>query len=351
MAKIGLLVGRENTFPPAFIDHVNGRKLGITADYCLLGGSKLNEPSSYAVIIDRISHEIPYYRSHLKNAALNGTVVINSPFWFPADDKFIGSAIVERLGVAVPRTLALPSHDYIPDISRESLRNLTFPLPWQEFVDYTGLPAFLKPSVGGGWKYVFKVNSVEELIHAYDQTGQLPMILQEAIEFEDYVRCICLGGDQIMPMRYNPKNPNMFERYEGEADAAYLGAALHKRVVGDATKMNQALGYTMNTVEFAIRDGIPYAIDFLNPACDLDSFSIGQHAFEWALNTLANLAVSYAQHGEPPTHSYRWQQAIADSGTPTGAKRTARVSRAAPTSGDTPAKPARPRAAKKVTAS
>lgn len=351
MTKIGLLVGRENTFPPAFIEHVNGRNAGITAEYCLLGGTRVNEPAPYAVIIDRISHEIPYYRSHLKNAAVNGTVVINSPFWFPADDKFIGSAIVEKLGVAIPRTLALPNHDYIPDISRESLRNLTFPLPWQEFVDYTGLPAFLKPSVGGGWKYVFKVNSVEELIHAYDQTGQLPMILQEGIEFEDYVRCICLGGDRIMPMRYNPKNPNMFERYEGEADAAHLGAALHKRIIGDATRLNQALGYTMNTVEFAIRDGVPYAIDFLNPACDLDSFSIGPRAFEWALTTLADLVISYAQHGEPAGHSYRWQQAIGEAKPAAPAKRQARVAKTVPPEGEPPAKPTRARAARKAPAS
>ncbi|HVC83377.1 MAG TPA: hypothetical protein VNL35_23035 [Chloroflexota bacterium] len=346
MAKIGLLVGRENTFPPAFIEHVNGRGAGVTAEYVLLGGSKLNEPAEYAVIIDRISHEIPYYRSYLKNAALNGTIVINSPFWFPADDKFIGSAIADRLGVAVPRTLALPNHDYIPDISRESLRNLTFPLPWQEFVDYTGLPAFLKPSVGGGWKFVFKVNSVDELIHAYDQTGQLPMILQEAIEFEDYVRCICLGGDKIMPLRYNPRNPNMFERYEGEADAAHLGAALHRRVVDDATRLNQALGYTMNTVEFAIRDGIPYAIDFLNPACDLDSFSLGAHAFEWALNTLADLAIDYSKHGETPAHEYRWRQAIRPAAA-TPARATRKSTKAATPAADNPAKPARARAAKK----
>jgi len=310
MPKIGLLVGRENTFPPAFIAHVNERKSGVTAEYALLGGSTINDPSGYAVLIDRISHEIPYYASYLKNAALNGAVIINDPFWFPADDKFIGSAIAEKLGVAVPRTLALPHHTYIPDISRESLRNLVFPLPWQQFVEYTGLPAFLKPSVGGGWKYVFKVESVEELIRAFDQTGTLPMILQEGIEFEQYVRCICFGGTEIMPMRYNPKNPNMFERYEGEADAAYLGAALNKRVVEDARKLNLALGYTMNTVEFAIRDGIPYAIDFLNPACDLDSFSIGERAFEWALNTLGDMAIEFALHGAPPAHAYRWRTMI-----------------------------------------
>jgi hypothetical protein len=310
MLKIGLLVGRENTFPPAFIEHVNARNAGITAEYCRIGGTRINEPSGYAVIIDRISHEVPYYRSYLKSAALTGTVVINEPFWFPADDKFVGSAIAERLGVAVPRTAALPNHSYIPDISPESLRNLLYPMPWQEIVEYTGLPAFLKPSVGGGWKQVYKVHSLDELIRCYDQTGQSPMILQESIEFEGYVRCICFGGEHIMPLLYNPRNPNMYERYEGEADAAHLGADLHRRIVDDARRLNQALGYTMNTVEFAIRGGIPYAIDFLNPACDLDSFSIGPSAFDWALHTLADLAIGYAQGGATPAHAYRWRQMI-----------------------------------------
>lgn len=314
--KIGLLVGRENTFPPAFIEHVNARNVGITAEYCQIGGTRLNEPSGYAVIIDRISHEVPYYRSYLKNAALGGTVVINEPFWFPADDKFVGSAIAGRLGVAVPRTAALPNHSYIPDISTASLRNLLFPMPWDALVEYTGLPAFLKPSVGGGWKQVYKVHSIDELIRWYDQTGETPMILQESIEFEDYVRCICFGGEHILPMRYNPRNPNMYERYEGEADTAYLGADLHRRIVDDARRLNQALGYSMNTVEFAIRGGIPYAIDFLNPACDLDSFSIGPRAFDWALTTLADLAIGYARQGAAPAHAYRWRQMIDDFGAP-----------------------------------
>jgi len=312
MQKIGLLVGRENTFPPAFIEHIKNRNLDVVAEYCLLGGSQLNEPSGYAVIIDRISHEVPYYRSYLKNAALEGTVVINEPFWFPADDKFIGSAIAARLGVAVPRTVALPNHEYIDDITPASLRNLMFPMPWQQIVDHLGLPIFLKPSVGGGWKNVYKIHSLEDLIHCYDQTGQLPMIAQESIEFQQYVRCICLGATHILPMLYNPGAP-FHQRYEGIGSPASLGQALYDRIIGDAQRLNQALGYTMNTVEFAVRDGIPYAIDFLNPACDLDQFSIGQEAFDWALTTMGDLAISYAQHGAPSMHTYRWREMIADS--------------------------------------
>ena len=361
MPKIGLLVGRENTFPPAFIEHVNARNAGVTAELCTLGGSRINESSGYAVIIDRISHEIPYYRSYLKNAALEGTVIINDPFWHPADDKFFGSALANRIGVAVPRTVALPNHSYIADISTESLRNLQYPLPWQELLDHVGLPAFLKPSVGGGWKQVHKVHSLDELLHAYNQSGELPMILQENIAFEQYVRCLCFA-DQIRPMRYAPGN-TFLERYQGVADAAYLGEALHARVLDDARRLNAALGYTMNTVEFAIRDGVPYAIDFLNPACDLDSFSIGEEAFAWALQTLGDMAINFARAGAKPAHSYRWQQLLSPVEAPAASassaageplpppakKRAAKPAAAAPAAAPAPAEvaaPKRPRARK-----
>ncbi|MCA9977938.1 MAG: hypothetical protein KC413_19390, partial [Anaerolineales bacterium] len=88
MLKVGLLVGREWSFPPAFIEEVNRRNVGVKAEYARLGGTRMDEPNPYAVIVDRISHEVPYYRSYLKNAVLQGVTVINNPFMWTADDKF-----------------------------------------------------------------------------------------------------------------------------------------------------------------------------------------------------------------------------------------------------------------------
>ena len=98
--KIGLLVGREYSFPPAFIDKVNqlGQPHGITAEYVTLSGSPMDEPQRYKVIVDRISHEVEYYRGFLKLAVLSGTYVINNPFWWTADDKFFNYALAARLG-------------------------------------------------------------------------------------------------------------------------------------------------------------------------------------------------------------------------------------------------------------
>ncbi len=299
--KVGLIVGREGTFPQAFIDRVNSLNAGVEAEFVKLGGSMMDEPCEYKVIIDRISHEVPYYRSYLKNAVLQGTIVINNPFWWTADDKYIEATIATRIGVAHPKTVVLPNKSYIEGIVPESLKNLKSPLPWDDLLAYTGTPAFLKPAVGGGWKNVFKVYSKEELWEAYNQTGELTMVLQEGIEFEQYVRCFCFGRKEVLIMHYDPGERRYHE------DPKYLTPALAKRVEGDCIKLCEALSYDMNTLEFAIREGIPYAIDFLNPAPDFDFWSLGQYHFEWVLEHMSALVIGYATGKiKAQQVQYRW---------------------------------------------
>ncbi len=307
--KVGLLVGRERTFPEAFIDHLNGSaSAGVTAEFCALGGTRMGETPQYRVIIDRISHEVPYYRSYLKNAVLQGTVVINDPFWWSTDDKFFESCLAERLGVAAPKTMVLPNKEYVEGISSESLHNLVAPLDWQGMLDYVGTPAILKPATGGGWKNVSKVHSVDELVRCFDQSGQMLLILQEFIDFQQYVRCICVGKAAIRVIRYEPHAP-FEQRYVN--DDTYLTAEMHERIVRDARTLNEALGYDMNSVEFAIRDGVPYAIDFLNPAPDFDRFSITPRNFDWVLESMTQLVVAYARGEIPaPAHDYRWARVL-----------------------------------------
>ncbi|MBX7221445.1 MAG: hypothetical protein K1Y36_15960 [Blastocatellia bacterium] len=301
--KIGVMVGRERSFPDAFIAEVNSRNEDIVAEYALLGGTIAAAPSEYDVIIDRISHEVPYYQAHLKHAALNGTVVINSPFWKLADDKFFGTALADKLGVAVPKTVALPSHSYIDDITGDSLSNLKFPIDWESILDYTGLPAYLKPHWGGGWKHIYKVNSLPELWHAYNQTSTLCMILQESIEWEQYVRCICIGKTHVLITNWDPRRPHHL-RYDASKPLP-LEPELEARVRKDVVTLCTALGYEMNTVEFAVRDGIPYAIDFMNTAPDFAKESIGDVYFEWVINTMADYAMECAREA-PKKVTYRW---------------------------------------------
>ena len=85
----------------------------------------------------------------------------------------------------------------------------------------------------------------------------------------------------------------------------FLTKALEERIMSDALKLNVALGYDMNSVEFAIRDGVPYAIDFMNSAPDFDITSLGETYFAWTVNAMADLVISRAC-GARSQPSYRW---------------------------------------------
>ncbi len=313
MAKlVGLLVGIENTFPWPFIERVNGkgRADDIQAEMAVLGPPGELEEQRYAVIVDRISHEVPYYRAHLKSAALQGTFVVNDPFWWEADEKFFECTLARKIGVAVPRTVVLPNKEYEPGIDpNRSLRNMQYPVDWEAVVSYIGLPAVLKPNTGGGWRNVYVVWSMEELLHAYDQTGQLTMILQEFIDWDDYVRCIVVG-EHVLPIRYDPKR-QFFERYRIDEP---VEGELRERAIADARTLTNALGYDMDTVEFAVKDGVLYAIDFLNPAPDFDNFSIKEHNFDWVLDHMSDLVLAYARGDRTPPWKgeHRWWRHVAE---------------------------------------
>src|SRR6195952_5984059 len=209
MKKIGILFGVENTFPQAFVYKVNSMGVdGITAEFVKVGAVREAAPCGYSVIVDRISHDVPFYRSYLKNAVLTGTHVINNPFWWSADDKFFNYALAEKIGVAAPRTVLLPHKYYPPMTDAKSFRNLQFPLDWDAIFDYVKFPAFLKPHDGGGWSDVYHVHNREEFFDAYDQSRDLTMTLQAAVKFNEYFRCYVVGQEDVHIMPYDPRQPH-----------------------------------------------------------------------------------------------------------------------------------------------
>lgn len=304
MKKIGILFGQENTFPPALVERINFKKeKGIFAELAKINKVLQAEPTDYAVIIDRISQDIPFYRAYLKNAAISGTAVINNPFWWSADEKFFNNSLAVKLGVPVPKTVLLPSNQHPPDTNEFSMRNLEYPLDWQVIFNHIGFPAFFKPFAGGGWKNVYKLDSADEFFKAYHETGQLVMMLQEAIDFTDYFRCYCIDRKDVRIMQYDPKQPHHLRYVK---DPKPIEAKLLKTVEDYVLKLNNGLGYDFNTVEFAVRDGIPIAIDFCNPAPDADVNSVGQENFEWVIEAAANMAIKKAKEHKEGIDNLTW---------------------------------------------
>jgi hypothetical protein len=298
-------VGREKTFPISLIESINERGEGeVVAELVKAGGVHHDGGIGYDLIIDRISHEVPFYRAFLKRAALEGCVVINNPFWWSADDKFFNFSLATKLGVAIPKTVLLPQKDYIKGITGESLRNLEFPLDWQGIADHVGFPAIIKPFDGGGWKNVSRVDSLQELWEVYDTTGTLCMTLQEMIDWDQFVRCYCIGQEEVLIMPYDPRKPYLSgEQYVH--DPTYLSPELADRVARDVLTLNRALGYDINTVEFAIKDEIPYAIDFMNPAPDAELASVGEFYHRWLVRSVTDLVFRRLAEPRAPLQ-YRW---------------------------------------------
>ncbi|UQA60151.1 ATP-grasp domain-containing protein [Polyangium aurulentum] len=297
--RVGLLVGRERSFPDALIAEVARRDAGVVASYAELDITSIDRPPPYDVIVDRISHEVTCYQPILKLAVLAGVRVVNNPFWRIGDDKFFNAALASRLGVAVPKTVVLPSKSYGEDVSSATLHNLRYPLDWEGMARELGFPMFLKPHWGGGFRDIYRVDSMEELFRAYDRTGRLTMIAQEAIGWTQYVRCIVIGKEHVRPALWNPRLGH-FERYvRARETMPELSPELTERVCEDARKLCRALGYDMNTVELAIRDGVPYAIDFMNSAPDFDISSLGEEHFPWVVEKMADLVIDLAKAPRP----------------------------------------------------
>jgi len=307
MKKIGILFGKERSFPMAFIEKINSRGVkGVSAEPVRIDKAMQGEHCGYDVIIDRISQDVPFYRTFLKNAAVTGTAVINNPFWWSADDKYFNNCLMTKIGVPVPKTAILPSKDHPDDTSEESFSNLAYPLDWEKIFQYVGFPAYMKPFAGGGWKHVYKLRSTNEFFEKHSETGQRVMLLQEEIVFTEYYRCYCIGRKYVRIMPYEPRNPHHL-RYVADFSPSPERLKQMEEIV---LRINHYLGYDFNTVELAVRDGVPYAIDFCNPAPDAERTSVGEENFQWVVETAANYAIERALESEPGKDNLTWGEYV-----------------------------------------
>jgi hypothetical protein len=187
-----------------------------------------------------------------------------------------------------------------------ALRNLEYPLDWEGVIRHVGLPCILKDAHGGGWQDVHLCHSLEELLFHYNESGQLLMIAQEYVSWDRFFRCLCLGREEVLPMQYDPRE----HRYL-PVDTP-LEPALRDRLVDESLRLVRALGYDMNSIEWGVRDGTPYAIDLMNPAPPIDAEALPAEHFHWAVRTMADFLVRLARQPAEarPQPDARWSAAM-----------------------------------------
>jgi glutathione synthase/RimK-type ligase-like ATP-grasp enzyme len=303
---IGLLIGREWSWPSAFIAEINRREEKVTADFIKIGETTESTPILFDVIVDRMSNEIPYYRTFLKYAALNGCYVINNPLMYAADDKFFGVALANRLGISTPRTLVLPNKRVETENVPESFRNLIYPMNWQGIIDYVGVPAILKDTITGGRRMARRVHNLDELLQAYDESDSLTVLLQEVIESDHHIHCFVIGQEMMLALEYDVQE----NRYSSRP--AELKPQVDGEIKENALKVTRAYGYDINMVEYVIHEGRPCLINPTNPTPDLDINLLTSENFNWCINTVADFAIRMARHPRQQYSNHDWHKALAN---------------------------------------
>ena len=293
--KIGLIIGQEWEWPEAFMKAVNESEENVTAELVKLGGTFMDEPCDYDVIIDRISHEIPYYRAYLKYASIHGTYIINNPYTTSADSKFSGTVLVNKLGLKSPRTVVLPNKQVEYDVTPNTFRNLIYPMDWQAIIDYVGVPAIFKDNKATGRRGVARVHNVDELIQRYDESSTRTKILQQIIESDQHVHSFVIGQEKVLSLNYSVKHG----RYQQNIldNNSPLGQTLAK----DALRITRAYQYDINMVEFVIKDDIAYVINGTYPAPDINQTLLTEEQFQWFVVEIAALAIDRAKRPLPQT--------------------------------------------------
>ncbi|MFN2135366.1 MAG: RimK family alpha-L-glutamate ligase [Candidatus Promineifilaceae bacterium] len=299
---IGLIIGRESDWPEAFMAAVESRGDGARAEIIKLGGTYPQDTCPYPVIIDRMSHEIPYYRTYVKYAAMNGSYVINNPFVWSADNRFFGTAVAERLGFNSPRTIVLPNKDTLAETVPDSFRNLIYPMDWEGIIAHIGVPAIFKEIQSGGRRLSFRVNNVEELIQRYDESGTRTMMLQQVIEGGEHIHCLVVGMEHTLLLHYDPDE----KRY---LSSMPLGDAMAEELSKQAIAITKAYGYDINLIEFNHRDGRLTVINSTNPSPIIDHHLLVEQQFEWAVNKTADLALQRLASPAPQAIPFRLRTA------------------------------------------
>ena len=286
---IGFIIGRERDFPEAVMARVNENYDDVRAELVKLGGTRLDADVPYDVIVDRMSHEVPYYGSYVKYAAMHDCYVINNPYTWAVDTKFLSSALVRQMGYKTPRTVVLPNKDIYSENVPDSFRNLEYPMDWQGIIDYIGSPAIFKDIRSGGRRFAHRVNNVDELIQRYDESGTRTMVLQELLDSNDHIHCMVIGGDQTLLLSY------IYDDRRYKNCTLDPDSAIAKEITAAALKLTELYNYDINLVELAVKDNEVYVITASNPSPQISRDLMTRAQFDWIVNAVSDLAVDRAR--------------------------------------------------------
>ncbi|HEY5988818.1 MAG TPA: hypothetical protein VIV12_20925 [Streptosporangiaceae bacterium] len=295
---IGLLLGTEEDWPRAFEEIL--RRLGPVAgasgarhvfdcERITIEPFSLRDQPRYDLAIDRLAYWYYHPREWLKKIALMDDVyLLNSPFTFQSMEKHAAYCAMMRLGLKIPDTVLVPYKNPV-DNARYAYTAARYNKPFDldAIARRIGYPLFMKPYDGGAWRGVSRIRNPAELHAAYDQSGEMLMHLQQAIEdYQVFARSLSIGAE-TMVMRFQPDQP-MHLRYA--VDHSFLSPRAGAEVVTIGRLVNAFFRWEFNSCETLVADGEVYPIDYANACPDVALTSL-HYYFPWAMKALVKWCV------------------------------------------------------------
>jgi hypothetical protein len=303
---LGLLLGTEEDWPQAFEELV--RRLGpvrvdgvdhrLRTERITIEPFDLRAKPRYDLVIDRLAYWYYVPREWLKKVALMDDVyLLNSPFTFQSMEKHAAYCAMMRLGLKVPETWLVPYKNPV-DNARYAYTAARYNQPFDldEIASGVGYPLYMKPYDGGAWRGVSRIRDAAALHQAYDESGEMLMHLQAAIEgYDVFARSLTIGPDSMV-MKFQPDQP-MHNRYAVDHD--FLSAEAGDEVLTISRLINAFFRWEFNSCESLIVDGSVHPIDYANACPDISITSL-HYYFPWAISALLKWSVFCAVTGRRP---------------------------------------------------
>jgi len=223
--------------------------------------------------------------------------LLNSPFTFQSMEKHAAYCAMMRLGLKVPDTVLVP-YKHPLDNARYAYTSAKYNQPFDldAIARGIGYPLYMKPYDGGAWRGVSRVGNAAELHASYDDSGEMLMHLQKAIDdYDAFARSLSIGAE-TMVMRFRPEQP-MHQRYAVDHD--FLSAPAGDEVVTISRLVNAFFRWEFNSCETLVKGAEVYPIDYANACPDVALTSL-HYYFPWAMKALVKWCVFVLVTGRRP---------------------------------------------------
>ncbi|GAA1823042.1 RimK family alpha-L-glutamate ligase [Microlunatus capsulatus] len=300
---VGLLLGAEEDWPQAFEAltravgpfSYRGAEHVLDTERIHIAPFNLRDPARHEVVIDRLAYWYYHPREWLKKVALMDDVyLLNSPFTFQSMEKHSAYCALIRLGMKVPETVLVPHKHPVDNVRwAYTSRNYNDPFDLAEIAGEMGYPLFMKPFDGGGWRGVSRIGDEAALRSAYDESGEMLMHLQKAVEpFDVFARALTIGPE-TMVMHFRPDEP-MHDRYAVDHD--FLAPAVGQEAITIAQTVNAFFRWEFNSCEMLVQGDQVLPIDYANACPDVAVTSL-HYYFPWAMRALVRWTAFCAASG------------------------------------------------------